>query len=485
MWFWRLYRRHWVQAPSEAIQKLPYSICWNHHWRQSHLNFVIGLDSCFLLLWWTIQSFIPIFWGWWVRAFDSSWRSRSSTRALKRTCLACSCSDLRNKAEWGFHWLYTNSPNHVTTHTTSTQSLLTESKRKSGWERRLGVVWRLQEGDSRSGGLVYSTSQPRDHLYNHRRTDECSQVCIQFIRVGCICVHDVRQLAIGNWSLTDHFMEWYLSSLSKQRLVHLQFCYFSFWFLSNELDSLCFICEDNTSPSGTVQMQHCCPLCPTLSLTVKPAAKLIYHMATHILFDPVVWACRSPCGFCCGASDTGLCTIYLIKSKGRNGVHIIDLDQSRCKNGNVVKLSLASWQESTECTNSPLLRPLCPSGTPAVWKYNLLWHIQEVHPTANPEAQEYKSLYKIEQVEHQALKKSQLTKTWVTPNKLGKLGELKISSSHSAQLAVRLVVNFPLINLFYLTFRQHPTSPDQHQYFWHRRQWWWFIIRACSEASAN
>ncbi|KIM71403.1 hypothetical protein PILCRDRAFT_82813, partial [Piloderma croceum F 1598] len=99
-------------------------------------------------------------------------------------------------------------------------------------------------------------------------------------------------------------------------------------------DSLCFICEDDTSPSGTVQMQHRCPLCPTLPLTVKPAAKLVYHMATHILFDPVVQACRSPCGFCCGAGDSGLCTIYLIKGKGRNGVYSIDLDRSHCKNDN-------------------------------------------------------------------------------------------------------------------------------------------------------
>jgi hypothetical protein len=188
-----------------------------------------------------------------------------------------------------------------------------------------------------------------------------------------------------------------------------------------------------------VQMQHRCPLCPTLPLTVKPAAKLVYHMATHILFDPVVQARRSPCGFCCGAGDTGLCTIYLIKGKGRNGVYSIDLDRSHCKNGNIVKLSLASRQESTECTNSPLICPLCPSGAPAVWKYNLLCHIQEVHPTANPEAQEYKSLYEIEQVEHRALKKSRLKKTRVTANKLGKLGGLKISSSHSVRLA-RLAV---------------------------------------------
>ena len=184
-------------------------------------------------------------------------------------------------------------------------------------------------------------------------------------------------------------------------------------------------------------MQHRCPLCPTLSLTVKPAAKLVYHMATHILFDPVVQARRSPCGFCCGAGDTGLCIIYLIKGKGRHGVYSIDLDRSHCKNGNVVKLSLASRQESTECTNSPLICPLCPSGAPAVWKYNLLRHIQEVHPTANAEAQEYRSLYTIERAEHRALKKSQLKKTRVTANKLGKLGELKISSSHSARLAVR------------------------------------------------
>jgi hypothetical protein len=206
--------------------------------------------------------------------------------------------------------------------------------------------------------------------------------------------------------------------------------------LTYYLGAICFICEDNTSSRGAVQTQHRCSLCPSLPLTVKPPGKLIEHIATHVLHDPVVKARYCPCGFCGGSGDS--CVVYIAKGKGSQGAHYVDVSKSRCKNGNVVKLSLAAGEKSTmssPCTNVPLACPLCPSMAPAIWKYNLAEHISHVHPTADASSDDYKSLYAVGPFEVSALKVLWLKKPRYTTRKFRNLGNLNISDSHSTHLS--------------------------------------------------
>lgn len=201
---------------------------------------------------------------------------------------------------------------------------------------------------------------------------------------------------------------------------------------------MCFICEDNVSSRGVVQTQHRCSLCPSLPLTVKPPGKLVEHIATHILHDPVVKVRYCPCGFFGGSADS--CVVYIAKGKGSQGAHYIDASKSRCKIGNVVKLSIGSREKSTMsslCTNVPLTCPLCPSMAPAIWKCNLLQHLSQVHPTADAHPDAYKSLYAIGPFEVSALKVIWLKKPRYTVRKFSNLGNLNISDPHSTHLAPR------------------------------------------------
>jgi hypothetical protein len=57
---------------------------------------------------------------------------------------------------------------------------------------------------------------------------------------------------------------------------------------------------------------------------------------------------------------------------------------------------------SSPCSNVPINCPLCPSGSAAVWKYNLEGHLVDVHPMSNKD--EHKHLYSLAPLERGALK---------------------------------------------------------------------------------
>jgi hypothetical protein len=135
-----------------------------------------------------------------------------------------------------------------------------------------------------------------------------------------------------------------------------------------------------------------------------------------------------------------MCAVYVAKSKGSQGAHYVDVSKSRCKNGNVVKLSLGSGEKATihsPCTNVPLACPLCPSVAPAIWKYNVLEHISQVHPTADASSDAYKLLYDIGPFEVSVLKVLWLKKPRHIARKFCNLGNLNISDPHSTHLAPR------------------------------------------------
>src|ERR1700723_3856871 len=150
------------------------------------------------------------------------------------------------------------------------------------------------------------------------------------------------------------------------------------------IDEACFICEDQGSPKGAIRQECRCPRCPTLPLSITKPSKLVQHIGMHILHDPAVRDTNNPCGFCLNVGN--LCSIRIIKGKGRKGALTVDPQRSRCPNA--AKLSITSASKSTAsnpCTNVPLACPLCREGADPIWKYNLRSHIITVHPTADVE----------------------------------------------------------------------------------------------------
>jgi hypothetical protein len=162
-------------------------------------------------------------------------------------------------------------------------------------------------------------------------------------------------------------------------------------------------------------------------------------MGMHILFDSAAKNAPDPCGFC--LMPGGLCVVRLKKGKGRKAQFPqLDFDNTKCQRNNQVKLSIKAFRKSTKsspCTNIPINCPLCPSGSNAIWKYNLQDHIASVHPTANVD--EYKTLFEIEKAEKVLLKQKWQSKPRWTPRRFRNLGEINISEAHRAVLATRYV----------------------------------------------
>jgi hypothetical protein len=156
----------------------------------------------------------------------------------------------------------------------------------------------------------------------------------------------------------------------------------------------------------------------------------------HILHDDAVKNSPSPCGFC--LLPDSRCIVRLKKGRGQKGSHHINWDNTICQHGNKVSLSIKTFQKSTTtspCTNIPMNCPICPSGSNAIWKYNLQNHITTVHPTANIE--EYKTLFEVSKFERVMLKQWWRAKPRFSPCRFRNLGDIHISDAHCACLATR------------------------------------------------
>jgi hypothetical protein len=163
-------------------------------------------------------------------------------------------------------------------------------------------------------------------------------------------------------------------------------------------------------------------------------------MGMHILHDNTMKNVTNPCGFCLAPGP--LCSVRIKKGQGRKVGMQIDIQNSRCQHNNQVKLSLSSFAKSSEaspCTNTPIICPLCPAASDAVWKYNLEVHLRTVHPTAN--IFEYKSLYEIGKSEWVALKKAFLSKPRWTAKRIRDLGHINVSEAHSSRVASRYAIS--------------------------------------------
>ena len=79
--------------------------------------------------------------------------------------------------------------------------------------------------------------------------------------------------------------------------------------------------------------------------------------------------------------------------------------------------------------------PLCPSNSPAIWKYNLRQHIQTVHPTANVNL--YQQNFQISDAERVLLKAVLLAKPRILKKRRWQQDGMLISELHSTRMVLR------------------------------------------------
>ena len=125
-----------------------------------------------------------------------------------------------------------------------------------------------------------------------------------------------------------------------------------------------------------------CTLCsPKVVLDLSQNQRILEHAAAHVLHDPKVERTTEPCGLCLRPAP--LCQIFLKKGKGANRTLKID-KYTGCPIKPSFSYGVASESSaSSPCSNVPITCPLCPAKvTPAIWKYNMKYHIRNVHKTA-------------------------------------------------------------------------------------------------------
>ncbi|KAG6909666.1 hypothetical protein DXG01_016073 [Tephrocybe rancida] len=98
-----------------------------------------------------------------------------------------------------------------------------------------------------------------------------------------------------------------------------------------------------------------------------------------------------------------VCIIYLKRERGTGASDQIDIEKSTCVNKIAFNYAAAAISTTASPRSTvPLHCPVCPSGAPAVWRYNLLHHLRNRHPTVSPG--QYKYLYEISEDEKVGLK---------------------------------------------------------------------------------
>ena len=218
-------------------------------------------------------------------------------------------------------------------------------------------------------------------------------------------------LASSAPSMTRIAVDSHVSKLQTiSHTVQMTVChYHSFidYVLTIYLARAAFVCETEvderpiTGPASA-QSDHC-PLCrPAIPWDISKVHKILEHVAAHILFDNTLDATQEPCGLCMRPSP--LCSFYLRKGKGAGGTPQIDERMSRCPNliSKLFYSAAATERTHSPCTNVPVTCPLCPSTSPAVWKYNMKKHLAHIHPSTK--GRDFPEAYVIGNSEKAALK---------------------------------------------------------------------------------
>ncbi|KAL0575072.1 hypothetical protein V5O48_006891 [Marasmius crinis-equi] len=143
--------------------------------------------------------------------------------------------------------------------------------------------------------------------------------------------------------------------------------------------------------------------CTICEVFVEPKLRQ-KHAAQHILRarrgveDPSAKKnlSENPCGFCAGPSSINQCRVDLRKKK----------TVSTCPQAYDFQYAAAStFKPTSPCTNVPIPCPLCPSKSgPDQWKYNMIHHLQQTHPTwKEMVTEEFKESIRITKNEEMAL----------------------------------------------------------------------------------
>lgn len=117
---------------------------------------------------------------------------------------------------------------------------------------------------------------------------------------------------------------------------------------------------------------------PSAELNWKNMQRILEHMGAHILHDAKLNASEERCGLC--LKPAPMCQVYIKKGRGAQARYSVDQKKSNCPN--LVRFNYMNAATSTEnspCSNVPVVCPLCPAGSPAVWTYSLHAHFRERH----------------------------------------------------------------------------------------------------------
>ncbi|KAF8054223.1 hypothetical protein FPV67DRAFT_1763516 [Lyophyllum atratum] len=198
----------------------------------------------------------------------------------------------------------------------------------------------------------------------------------------------------------------------------------------------CFLVEDDSTERNLATDNICTTCHPEVPLP-KSGPRILEHMAAHLYFDdPMIDRSTEPCGLCLRPAP--LCVFYLKKGRGAGASEQVDLAKSTCPNKVSFSYAVAAESAPTSpCSNVPLRCPVCPATATAVWRYNLLHHMRNKHPTVS--LRPYESMYMISNSEKVQLKQIWLNrkKSKVSRKRKGKQVELAISEAHSSRLALQ------------------------------------------------
>ncbi|KAJ6591766.1 hypothetical protein DFH09DRAFT_1073628 [Mycena vulgaris] len=197
----------------------------------------------------------------------------------------------------------------------------------------------------------------------------------------------------------------------------------------------CFVCEGDNDISGLeASDSHLCVKCnPPFVLDVAHPQTVLTHMGAHILYDPKVNRSDQPCELC--GRPFPMCCFVL---KNKDSVAVNFTASHGCPNF-VKKFHYGVAEKSTNrlpCSNVPLQCPACERKEPAVWRYNLKYHLLDSHPSISPS--KYKHLWELSESETASMG-SVWEKLKEPPKKKSakKLKPtLKISAAHSSKFAL-------------------------------------------------
>jgi hypothetical protein len=205
----------------------------------------------------------------------------------------------------------------------------------------------------------------------------------------------------------------------------------------------CFVCQEDeaTDCPGNIRYETSdCSTCgPRVQVNRSNGQRILEHMGAHILFDSTIGNhSQELCGLCLRPSP--MCRLNLKKGRGATAGYNIDINSSSCIN--LVRFNCATAARSSDaspCSNVPIICPLCPAKSPAVWTYNLRTHFRERHKL--PDAQ---FPLKVQLSESE---KYGMRRIWDARFNIPKIRNLKnkkkealtLSEAHSSRAALRSV----------------------------------------------